>query len=243
MRWCYFTLNLLGDPETPIFIEPDTIPPNAVYLAASNPTSTSIDLTWIAPGDDGAQGTASLYDIRYSISEEIDTEEKWEAATEYTGEPSPSSAGSLEIFTVTGLSPSTIYWFALKTADEVPNWSEISNSPSGTTKEAGAQTIHVSATDMSLKKTGANVNAFATVTIVDANGAPVSGATVSGKWSGATPDTDTGVTDSSGQVKLKSNRVRKPPSGTTFTFTVDNVEKDGWTYVPSAVTSGSITYK
>lgn len=248
MRWCYFELCLLGDPETSISETtpppPDEIPPADVgNLTTGATTANSIDLTWTAPGDDGTTGYASQYDIRYSSSGIIDTEEKWKDATECTGEPSPSSAGSLEIFTAPGLSPSTTYHFALKTADEVPNWSEISNSPSGTTKEAGAQTIHVSAIDMSLKKTGANVNAFATVTIVDADNMPVSGATVSGYWTGVTSDTDTGVTDSSGQVKLKSNRVRKPVPGTTFTFTVDDVVKANWTYDPSAVTSGSITYK
>jgi len=247
MRWCYFTLNLLGDPETPISEEPpgppDTTPPAGVTdLATSNPTSTSIALTWDAPGDDGEQGTASQYDIRYSTSEIID-EAGWQAASQCTGEPSPSPVGTIENFTVTGLSPSTTYWFALKTADEVTNWSVLSNSASGTTQEGGAQTVHVSAIDMSLKEAGPNVNAIATVTIVDVDNMPVSGVTVSGYWTGATSDTDSGVTDSSGQAKLKSNRVRKPPSGTTFTFTVDNVEKAGWTYVPSAVTSGSIIYQ
>jgi hypothetical protein len=43
--------------------------------------------------------------------------------------------GSAETFTVTGLFPDTTYYFALKAADEVPNWSGISNSPSGTTLE------------------------------------------------------------------------------------------------------------
>jgi chitodextrinase len=37
---------------------------------------------------------------------------------------------------VTGLQPSTTYWFAIKTADEVPNWSGISNILSRTTLAA-----------------------------------------------------------------------------------------------------------
>jgi hypothetical protein len=36
-------------------------------------------------------------------------------------------AGSSETLTVTGLSPDTTYYFAMKTADEVPNWSGLSN--------------------------------------------------------------------------------------------------------------------
>jgi hypothetical protein len=244
MRWCYFTLNLLGDPQMPIFIEPDnTSPADVTNLATSNPTATSIDLTWTAPGDDDHTGTASQYDIRYSTSAII-TEADWEAAAQCTDAPSPSPAGTTESFTVTGLSPTTTYWFALKTADEVPNWSGSSNSPSGTTKEAASQTMYVSAIDISLKVAGININATATVTIVDALNNPVSGATVYGQWSGATSDTDSGVTDTSGQVTFKSDMLRNPPSGIRFTFTVTDVVKDGWTYDSSAnvETSDSITY-
>ena len=45
----------------------DTTAPAAVgNLAAGTPTSSSLTLTWTAPGDDGSTGTASSYDIRYS---------------------------------------------------------------------------------------------------------------------------------------------------------------------------------
>ena len=94
--------------------------------------------------------------------------------------------------------------------------------------------IHVFSIDMSFKTAGINVSAVATVTIVDETGTLVEGATVYGHWSDATSDSDSGITDSSGTVGLKSNKVKKPSSGTTFTFTVDNVEKAGWTYDPSA---------
>jgi len=115
-------------------IPPDTTSPSAVIdLSTSNPTPHSITLTWTAPGDDGNNGTASQYDIRYSTSEI--TEENWNSATQCTGVPAPKPAGSSETFTVTGLSPNTTYYFALKTADEVPNWSPISNSPSGKTAQ------------------------------------------------------------------------------------------------------------
>lgn len=55
-----------------------------------------------------------------------------------------------------------------------------------------------------------------------------------GHWEGATADTDTGLTDASGEVSLKSDSVKNPQSGTTFTFVVDNVVLSGWTYDPSA---------
>ena len=113
---------------------PDEEPPAAISdLATSNPTPSSIDLTWTAPGDDGDTGTAAEYDIRYLEGTTPITDANWASATEYVGEPAPQPAGSSETFTVTGLSADTTYYFAIKTADEVPNWSPVSNSPYGTT--------------------------------------------------------------------------------------------------------------
>lgn len=115
----------------------DVTAPSAVSdLATANPTATSIDLTWTAPGDDAGSGTAATYDIRYStnpISDDTDFANAIPAA----GEPAPQAAGSSESFTITGLSAATTYYFAIKTADEVPNWSTLSNSPAGTTDAGG----------------------------------------------------------------------------------------------------------
>ena len=72
--------------------------------------------------------------------------------------------------------------------------------------------------------------ATATVTVVAAEGDPVEGVRVSGQWSGATNDRDSGTTDPSGKVTLASNRVQNAQKGTTFTFTVNDVTKSGWTY-------------
>jgi len=104
----------------------DNIPPaNIIDLFLSNASLDSIDLSWTAPGDDGSTGTASSYDIRYSTS--LITSANWASATSVSGEPSPSSSGSPESMTVDGLSPGITYYFAIKTSDEVPNESGISN--------------------------------------------------------------------------------------------------------------------
>jgi len=113
----------------------DTTAPDAVTnLAASGPTTSAINLTWTAPGDDGSTGTATSYDIRYSNSEIF--ESNWSSATTVTGEPTPAVAGSSESHMVSGLTDDTTYYFALKTTDEAANESGISNSLSETTTAA-----------------------------------------------------------------------------------------------------------
>ena len=124
-----------------------TLPATITNLATSNPTSSSIKLSWTAPGDDGSTGTATTYDIRYRTGGAI-TDANWATATLVTGEPSPKSGGSSESFTVTGLSQSTTYYFAIKTLDEVPNISPISNSPSGTTTAAADATAPAAIMDL-----------------------------------------------------------------------------------------------
>jgi serine protease len=106
-----------------------------------------------------------------------------------------------------------------------------------------AKTLHIASITMALKITRSGATASATVKITDADNARISGATVSGHWSDATNDTDSGTTRRNGTVTLTSDRVKKPASGTTFTFTVDDVSAAGWTYdsAANAETSDSIT--
>ncbi len=64
----------------------------------------SITLGWTATGDDAARGTASTYDIRYSI--EPITEENFAdpmVTTQVECPPMPRAAGTPERFTVLGL--------------------------------------------------------------------------------------------------------------------------------------------
>lgn len=111
----------------------DITPPATVTnLSVSSPSSTTLDVSWTAPGDDGTTGTATNYDLRYDTSPITDDAE-FNAATQASGEPTPGPAGTPESMTVSGLSLSTTYYFALKTSDEVPNVSALSNSASGTT--------------------------------------------------------------------------------------------------------------
>ena len=85
----------------------------------------SVKLKWTAPGDDGTSGRASQYDLRYATAPI--TAANFSTATRFTSITTPSLAGATDSCTITGLTPSTTYWFAIKTADEVPNWSTVSN--------------------------------------------------------------------------------------------------------------------
>lgn len=85
----------------------------------------SVSLTWTAPGDDSLTGTATAYDLRVSTSPI--TLANWSGATQVTGVPVPLVAGSRQNATVRGLTNGTTYYFALRTVDEVGNWSGISN--------------------------------------------------------------------------------------------------------------------
>jgi len=130
------TIRMDGD-RTAIayFTALDTTPPSAVTdLAISEATKDSITLTWTAPGDDRNVGRATKFDIRNSTSPINDA--NWKSAIHCEGEPAPQPAGNKENYVVVGLSPQTTYYFALKTADEVPNWSGLSNIASGTTERA-----------------------------------------------------------------------------------------------------------
>ncbi|NOT32619.1 MAG: hypothetical protein HOP12_00440 [Candidatus Eisenbacteria bacterium] len=98
-------------------------------------THNSVTLNWTTPGDDSLLGTASQFDIRFSTAQI--TAANFASATRWTtGVPAPAASGTNQSATVSGLSPNTTYWFAIKTADEVPNWAGLSNVLSRTTLAA-----------------------------------------------------------------------------------------------------------
>lgn len=121
----------------------DLTPPAAITdLAASNPTVNSITLRWSAPGDDGNVGNAAGYIVKYSTSGPIN-DSNWDSAMVYDQSWTPLSAGNYETHLISGLINGTTYWFAIKAYDEVPNYSGISNSPSGTPGEGGGLPIEI----------------------------------------------------------------------------------------------------
>ena len=113
MRLVVFTL-LLG-PALPAVTQAGEARPGS---------SSSVTLHWTSPGDNGRFGTATQYDLRYSKL--LITESNFRQATRILV-PKPGPGGWKESFTLTGLPAGAGYYFALKTADEMKNWSGLSN--------------------------------------------------------------------------------------------------------------------
>ncbi|MEO1170628.1 MAG: S8 family serine peptidase, partial [Myxococcota bacterium] len=97
-------------------------------LAAVTPLAADaterVDLSWVAPGDDGFLGTASEYDLRVSTAPI--TEGNFSQANRISSFP-PLPAGMIEVVSAPALAPETSYWFALVTVDDAGNRSPISN--------------------------------------------------------------------------------------------------------------------
>ena len=87
-------------------------------LAATAITDSSLVLTWTATGDDGSEGQATSYDLRFSTQPLNET--SFPKATPVSGLPAPAPAGTPEAVPVPGLSAGTVYYFGLFATDDVP---------------------------------------------------------------------------------------------------------------------------
>ena len=114
---------------------PDTTPPSLSFISLTNVGST-VKIDWNSAGDDGNVGTPTSYDIRYSTTQI--TNGNFSNKPQVTNPPAPQVAGTPMSATVSGLLVNTKYYFALKTLDEVPNTSVISNLPNITTSSGGS---------------------------------------------------------------------------------------------------------
>lgn len=125
--------DILNNPVTATYdIVIDNQPPIAISdLSVSSTSYESVDLSWTAPDDTNSQSSITEYDLRYSTST-IDGS-NFASATEVAGEGTPATAGSAESITVSGLSEGQTYYFAIKSKDELNNWSAVSNVVSGST--------------------------------------------------------------------------------------------------------------
>lgn len=109
----------------------DAVRPRAIRdLAATQlgkgRKKVKVELTWTAPGDDGACGSAKLYVIRASKDPILDHQD-WLEAVPVEGAPDPSPAGSAERVLIEA--PGSDLYFAVRSTDEAGNLSWLSNTP------------------------------------------------------------------------------------------------------------------
>jgi len=120
------------DPRGTSCIEEDGIAPGRImdFSAELIVDSGSVKLSWTAPGDDGLQGQAMCFDIRY-LDRPID-DSNWMEAIPLSGKPLPEPAGTpqeilLQDFLSGAQAGGGTLCFAMQCRDEAGNISAISN--------------------------------------------------------------------------------------------------------------------
>ncbi|MBT5605246.1 MAG: SUMF1/EgtB/PvdO family nonheme iron enzyme [Lentisphaerae bacterium] len=105
----------------------DAVPPDAVTDLAAGPGQNmgGITLTWTAPGDDGSEGTAEVYELHFA--ESLPTEDQWEMAPVRDLSIAPKSGGDAESVEVYMPAPGKLYYLVVVAFDEAGNVSPISN--------------------------------------------------------------------------------------------------------------------
>jgi hypothetical protein len=109
---------------------PDRIPPSAVTdLHVTSKDTTSVELGWTAPGDDGAIGQADRCQICALPGRTIESEADWNSAiAAASSEPAAAPPGTIQTFRFQGLQADSLYGFALRVIDPAGNASPLSNS-------------------------------------------------------------------------------------------------------------------
>ncbi|AKJ06738.1 Hypothetical protein AA314_08364 [Archangium gephyra] len=117
-----FRLEAVGGPLDGASSNPftlvDDVAPAAVALSETGKTSVQVALKWTAVGDDGMEGNASSQELLYAT---VPVETAPAGAISSVTLDRPLSPGSEESVLVTGLTPSTTYYFALKVHDDAGN--------------------------------------------------------------------------------------------------------------------------
>lgn len=96
-----------------------TSPGSAGSLSTLKVRPYAVRISWTSPGENGEQGVAAGYDVRYSDSP-IHAG-NFNAAEVAPNSIYPGAPGSVEEMWVMGLAPQTDYWFALRALDEAGN--------------------------------------------------------------------------------------------------------------------------
>jgi len=106
----------------------DTVVPGAITTLSSNFVSRDVTLSWVSPGDNGYLHdieSGGQYEISYSTVPNFATD------TVTITFSTAIAPGFFQQSFITGLYGFTTYYFRIRTADEVPFWSALSNIATG----------------------------------------------------------------------------------------------------------------
>lgn len=124
VRWNYYDLKYAKGT--------DIVPPSAVsnFRVFSGRLTGSINLTWNASGDNGNYGV--IFNGQNRIEYSKDALADWGDSSNYSLQwATNTSPGNYETVTIEKLDVGETYYFWIKTADEGPNWSQVSVRESG----------------------------------------------------------------------------------------------------------------
>ncbi|MCI0497433.1 MAG: right-handed parallel beta-helix repeat-containing protein [Thermoplasmata archaeon] len=104
----------------------DLVKPSGVHeLVAQDPGfGGTVNLTWTAPGDDGDEGWATGYEVRFSSTGSITTS-NWAGATIFPNDMVPAAPGENESLDLTGIENDVQHWIAVRAVDDEGNMGPI----------------------------------------------------------------------------------------------------------------------
>ncbi|HQC97656.1 MAG TPA: PKD domain-containing protein, partial [Aquabacterium sp.] len=184
---------------------PGSVAPTAVIVASATSGTAPVTVNFSGTGSTDPDGSVVAWDWSFSdgvTASGSTTSRTWSTAGSYVA--------TLKVTDNAGLSASSSVTVTV-------------NAP------VVIVPLHVAAIDMSRTVTRNGVaQAQAGVKVVDGNGLPMAGASVSGRWSGLVSGTGTLTTGTDGYARFSSPTTRATTG--TFTFTVTGITRSNATY-------------
>lgn len=106
-----YRVRVTATPETD-----DLAPAAPAQLAVAHVDTSSAELSFIAPGDDGLAGTATGYDIRYMLGDSLDAQ-TFATATHAATSPAPLPGGTPQTIVLAGLAAGQTYTVGVRAYD------------------------------------------------------------------------------------------------------------------------------
>ncbi|WP_364145528.1 glycosyl hydrolase [Paenibacillus sp. LPE1-1-1.1] len=216
------TQHLIDVYNHPYVVTLDELPNLKAYAfnVSASAGDGKVDVTWtLAPG-------AASYDLKRSTM---------------PGGPYTTVASlSGDAYADTGVTNGVTYYYVVQAkagGTVVATTSEVIAKP-----HSIVRTVHVDDIVLTIQSVKGKSWARAVVAVKDSLGTPVSGVTVTGTWSGALSEAESGVTGVDGKVTFDTNQFNNSQNG-TFTFTVKGLTHASMPYEPTSdrLKSKSIT--